>query len=402
MFIQINMKQDAAYTKRPLIKLLIFLLIIILTAVIFYFYKTQYFSAESRESKDSKDFSAIEQVELPFRDKTYSFSYKNVDPQKIINISTFSTHDHWKGSGFYDVNFFFEYPESLTLAGSDRSLIVAEKEIRLGLGSVTSFDLIINLQTDPDELETANLIFVDENKKIAKYNLPNIHKEWNYIEISKEKFIIADKYNWNKITRVRLEFIPRPLGKVVVSLAGLRGEVEQIYTNDWNATDKQMLILDNRNNIISLMARNMRTYPMVTALREITNGNNYSFQVVFSPLTETWSGLFFRGDIQTRYGYYFLVNGLGGNKWEINKLNKDGMKSLANDTVPDLQFKSGEWYYLKVEVRGKTIKAYLSKDGKEFITLGGITDSEFTSGGVGLTVGAQAVSLFNDFIFTQY
>lgn len=395
------MNKSLTYKRISFVKLFYLLSVIFFAGIIFYFYKTNFFPADTKQLNGTPVIPTIEQTELIFRDKNYSLSYSKLDLNMGINISTFGANELWKGSGFYDSKIFFEYPYSLTLAGSDRNLIVAEKELKLDLGKAAIFDLILNLQTDPDELETANLIFIDENKEISKYTLPKINKEWNYIKIIKEKFVTAGQFDWNKITGVRFEFQPRPLGKIVVSLAGLRGEVELQYLRDWHTTDKQMLILDNRNNIISLMVRNMKTYPMVTTMKEIINSNNYSYQVAFSPLTETWSGLFLRGDIQNRYGYYFMVNGLGGNKWQIYKLFKDGVKILGTGIVPNLQFKKGEWYYLKAEVTGDTIKAYLSKDGKEFISLGTVSDNEFISGGIGLSIGAGAVSLFNDFVYTQ-
>lgn len=385
-FIQLHLKQ------------VFYILIIISASLLLYIYKSFYIVDKSVKITSTP---ILEKTELPFQEKSFFLNYSVIDPSLIENISIFKSTEDWQGSGFYDHKLFFEYPESLSLAGSDRNKIVVRKDVKLNLEKITNFDLIVNLQTDPDDLETANLIFVDENNNRSNFILSKLRKGWEFIDIPREKFASEEKFNWNKISQVQLEFIPRPLGRVVVNLGGLRALVQNTLYQDWNIVDRQILILDKRDSKIGLLARNVDPVSLETTIKKITKADNFSFQLSYSPLISAWSGVFFRGNYLNGYGYYLTVNGISGNQWQVYKINKAGFKILKKGTINNFQFKAGEWYYLKVEAKGDKIKSYFSSDGEEFMLLGTVTDDEHNSGGVGIAMSNGAVSLFNDFIFTQ-
>lgn len=384
------------------LKLVLCVALVIVATFFLYIPKSSFFSKDNKELK-IPDSSTIEKIDLPFQEKSFSLGYNTVVFSSLIeNISIFKSTEDWKGSGFYDQKLFFEYPESLSLAGADRNKIVVRKEVKLNLEKITNFDLILNLQTDPDDLETANLIFLDENSNHSNFTLPKLRKGWEFIDMPREKFAAAEKFNWNKISQVQLEFIPRPLGRVVVNLGGLRALVQNPLYQDWNIINKQILILDKREDNISLLVRNVNPVALVTTIKKITNVANFSFQLSLSPLIGAWSGVFFRGNYLNGYGYYLMINGVSRNQWQVYKINKAGFKVLKKGTINNFQFKTEEWYYLKVEAEGDIIKSYFSTDGKEFLPLGTVTDSEFNSGGVGIAIGNGGVYLFNDFVFTRY
>ena len=385
-FIQLHLKQ------------VLYLLIIISASSLLYIYKSFYIIDKSVKTTN---IPLLEKTEIPFPEKSFFLSYNAVDPGLIENISIFKSTEDWKGSGFYDRKLFFEYPESLSLAGSDKNKIFVGKDIKLNLEKTTNFDLIVNLQTDPEDLETANLIFIDEDNNRSNFILSKLRKGWEFIDIPREKFAAEEKFHWNKISQVQLEFIPRPLGRVVVNLGGLRALAQNSLYQDWNIADRQILILDKRDNNISLLVRNVNPVSLEATIKKITKADNFSFQLSYSPLISAWSGVFFRGNYLNGYGYYLTVNGISGNQWQVYKINKAGFKILKKGTIKNFQFKAGEWYYFKVEAKGDIIKSYFSTDGKEFMLLGTVTDGEYNSGGVGIAMSNGAVSLFNDFIFTQ-
>lgn len=377
------------------------ILLITLALVLFFIYRFPYLSDKSIKLENKADSLKLDKIELPFTDKFYAYDYNSIDSKLVENISIFDPSETWTGSGFYDVRFFFEYPASLVLAGADKNKIVIWKNLNLDLGKIESFELIINLRTSPNELENSDLIFFDDNLKTARYAISIVRNGWDILKFTKKQFELDKQFNWNNISQVKFELTPRPLGKVVVNLAGFRAYGDVDLSNDWNYVDKRMMILDKRQNKISLLARNAGAVPVGVTIRKITTASNFSFQSAFSPMSETWTGLFFRGNHLNSYGYYLMVNGIGGSQWQVYKVYKEGLKVLKRDIISDFQFKFGKWYWLKVEAKEDILNVYLSSDGVQFNLLGTVIDNEFTSGGVGIAIGNGAISLYNDFAFEQ-
>lgn len=383
-------------------KVRIFLIItVVIAPLLILIYKFPYLSDRNIKLEKKADSPKLENTALPFTDKSYIFDYINIDPKLVENISIFDPSETWSGSGFYDAKLFFEYPSSLVLAGADKNKIIIRKELKLDLKKVNNFELIINLRTSPDELESAELIFNDDNLKTARYKISMIRSGWEILQFTRKQFEVDKQFDWSKISHVRFELTPRPLGKVVVNLAGFRASGNVDLSNDWNFIDKRLFVLDKRKNKISLLARNMGSFPVGVTIKKITTASNFSFQTSFSPLSQTWSGLFFRGNYLNGYGYYMMINGIEGSQWQVYKVNKEGLILLKKDIIPDFQFKFGEWYYLKVDTKEDTFKVYLSTDNKQFKLLGTVTDNEFRVGGVGLAIGNGAISLYDEFIFNQ-
>ena len=377
------------------------IILVIIALLLFFIYRLPYLSDKSIRLENKADSPKLDKTELPFTDKSYAYDYNSIDPKLVENISIFDPSETWSGSGFYDVRFFFEYPASLVLAGADKNKIVIWKNLNLDLEKIDTYELIVNLRTDPNELENSDLIFIDDNLRIAQYAISMVRNGWDIVQLSKKQFEVDKQFSWSKISQVRFELTPRPLGKVVVNLAGFRAYGSINLSNDWNYVDKRMMILDKRQNKISLLSRNVGAVPVGVTIKKITSASNFSFQSAFSPMSETWTGLFFRGNYLNGYGYYLMVNGIGGSQWQVYKVYKEGLKVLKRDIIPDFQFKAGKWYWLKVEAKEDMLNAYLSSDGVEFNLLGTVTDSEFTSGGVGIAIGNGAMSLYNDFTFEQ-
>ncbi len=377
------------------------ILIILVAIPILFIYKYQFLSKSTLRTGKTADFPVQNKTELPFADKIYAFDYKSIDSNLVENISIFDPSETWSGSGFYDTKLFFEYPASLVLSGADKNKIVVWKDLKFDLAKADSFELMVNLRTDPNDLENADLIFIDENLRTAQYAISMTRSGWEIVQFTKKQFEIDKQFDWHKISRVKFELTPRPLGRVVVNLAGFRASEDIDLSNGWNYVDKRMFVLDKRQNKISLLARNMGAAPVGVTIKKIITASNFSFQSAFSPLSETWTGLFFRGNYLNNFGYYLMVNGIGGSQWQVYKVDKEGLISLKKDIIPDFLFKFGEWYWLKVEAKGNTFNAYLSTDGKQFKLLGTVVDNEFSSGGVGIAMGNGAVSLFNDFVFKQ-
>ncbi len=377
-------------------KVLINLILISITVGLFwYVVQPQNLMGEKTQTKSSPS----KKIEILFTDKNYSLDYSKFDKQMVDNISLFNSKEKWVGSGFYDSETYFESPSSLYLAGGERNKVTDMRDVSLNLAKILSFDLMMNFRSEPDDLESGELAFIDAEGKTSKYVLPRQDKGWKAITMPKEQFVAEDNFNWANVVKVRFDFLPRPYAKAVVNLGSLRGQPGSIVYNDWNVNDQRMLLLDKRNNNVSLLARNLTS--SVATIKKITQAANFTFQSSYTPLNTAYSGLFFRGNYQNGQGYYLMVNGINGNQWQITKTGKEGVKVLATGEISNFQFKKEEKYYLKVVAKGKNIKAFLSTDNINYTLLADVYDDEFLSGGVGVAVGAGAVALYNNFEFNK-
>lgn len=370
-------------------------LILVAAGFLWYIVQSQNILQEKPKSSTLKPTS----VEILFTDKNYSLDYQKFDPQLVENIGLFTSAEKWVGSGFYDKDIYFEYPSSLYLAGGNRSVITDVRDVFLNLSKILSFDLTVNLQSSTTDLEIANLNFVDTNGRSARYVLPPLNGGWQVVTIPKEQFTLDAGFNWTKIAKVQFDFLPRSAGKVVVRLGSLRGQPGSILYNDWNVVNPNMLLLDKRNDVISLLARNIGS--SVATIKKITWAQNFTFKSTYIPLSVGNAGLFFRGNYQTGLGYYLLMGGLNSNKWVLYKNGKDGIKVLVTGEINNFQFNPHEKYYLKSETKGNNIKAYFSTDNVNYTLLADVVDDEFLSGGVGVAVENGVIALFNGFEFKQ-
>lgn len=370
-------------------------LILVAAGLLWYIVQTQNIIGR----KNPAQVIPSQKVEIPFTDKAYSLSYKTFDPKEVENISLFTHEEKWVGSGFYDNETFFEYPESLNLTAGEHNLVTAVRNVQLDLSKAIDFDLLLNLRSDPNDLENANLVFIDAGGATAKYVLPRMIQDWEALRIPKEQFTIASGFDWGRIAQVKFEFLPRINGTVKVNLGGLRAEPGSLLYNDWNTLDKNNLLLDKRNGQINLLLRNLGNG--IAGIKKITGASNFSWQSSYRSLNSGSAGLFFRGNYQNGQGYYLSVSGINGNQWQVFKNGKDGQKVLAQGEIANFQVKPQETYYLKVETQGNNLTCYFSLDGKTYTRLTKVVDDGFTGGTVGVFAGKGGAALFNDFVFSQ-
>lgn len=370
-------------------------LILVAAGLLWYIIQTQNLSG----AKKPEQILPSQKVEIPFGEKNFTLDYQKFDSSEVENISLFNREEKWVGSGFYDNEIFFEYSESLNLTAGEHNLVTAVKNIQLNLGRALDFDLLINLRSDPDDLENADLQFIDVNGLSAKYVLPRIGQGWQSLTIPKEQFGAIPGFDWTRISQVKFEFLPRINGTVKVNLGGLRAEPGSLLQNDWNTVDKNTLLLDKRNGVISLLVRNLGTG--LATVKKITGAGNFSWQSSYRSLSSSPAGLFFRGNYQTGQGYYLIISGIKGNQWQVFKQGKDGQKILAQGEIANFQVKPNDAYFLKVQTKGNNISSYFSLDGKSYTLLTSVADDEFASGAVGVFAGKSASALFNDFEFKQ-
>lgn len=337
-------------------------------------------------------------TEIAFTDKKYTINYKNFDVRFVENISLFNSEEKWLGSGFFDTDEYFEYPSSLNLAGGGGDKIIASKDTSLDLSKILTFDLVLNYKSNPNNLKKAELILSDTNGKNAVFVLPEPQVGWNVLEFPKEYFDSPDYFNWSKIIKLEFVFSSRPFTNIALNLGSLRGQPGNVLYNDWNVKDKRMLLLDKRNGEINLLGRNIGG--TVATLKKVTGVTDFIFQGSYIPINPSAGGLFFRGSYEDGQGYYLTLNGTNSSGWQLYKLGKKGGEILAQGEIANFQFKQGEKYYLKVEVKKNNIKAFFSINGVIYTMLASVNDDEFSSGSVGIAV-PSGVSLFNDFSFEQ-
>jgi len=112
-----------------------------------------------------------------------------------------------------------------------------------------------------------------------------------------------------------------------------------------------------------------------------------------------------RGDYKTGYGYYFVIDGINGNRYQIFKVGLDDEKVkttvLKNGVINNFIVEKDVPLWLSVEAKGSNFKYSLSMDDKSYSELAQVNDSEYKEGGLGIAVLDLGATLFDMFDFSQ-
>lgn len=372
------------------------ILIIIACGLLWYVIQTQNLLPQNNGEGGSPD---SKNIEIAFSAKNYTLKYDKLDPLLVEDISLFTEEEKWLGSGFIDNEIYSEYPSSLSLSGSDRNEITATRNINFNLSKIIDFDLVLYLKSNPEDLELVSMDFYDASGGQASFLLTGLAKGWQAITIPKQQFVYKSGFNWEKISKLEFNILPRLRRKVTINLGSLRAQPGSLLYNDWNLKDNKLMVLSKKNNEINLLGRSIGS-PVAT-IKKITSVSNFTYKSTYSPLNTGFSGLFFRGNYQTGKGYYLMLGGTNSSEWQLYKVNDKGMKVLSKGEIRNFKFQNNEKYYLKIETKGNRISAYFSIDAVKYTLLADVNDTDFLSGGVGIAIGSSAAALFNDFELTQ-
>jgi len=387
---------------------------------------------DSLFSPKEDEITPVSSVQLKFGGKNYKLNHSAYTKDTVINIASFEKNENWQGQHDFDTDIVNEGESSLLLESRDNEKAETYIENKLNLSKYEIFKFAVYLKTDPSDVESVRLYFGNKNKSsYYVYPITNLAKGWNFLKIPKIKFssvnaskeslvqptlsedetasnanpLEVSSLNWDKVERVGLEVTSRANATATLNFDDLRGLTSEDYLDEWLTANPLFLdLLKSSPDNITLQAKNVGA--ATALLKKIGGVSNFTFKAKLVPMVvNARSGFFIRGDYKTNYGYYFMIDGVGGNRWQILKYglvdDKGTQTILKNGVINNFAVEESQPLWLKVEARGDNMKFYISTDGKSYTKLGEINDSEFKQGGVGIAVYDSGVTLFDDFEFQQ-
>src|SRR3989338_5358940 len=335
--------------------------------------------------KKGNSTDIINTVGLKFSDKNFNLKFADINPETLLVISDFEREDEWQGQHEYDDGNFWEGEYSLILSSRDNELIDVYIEKNINLDKYTVFKLALNVQSDPSDIEAARLYFANKDKSSSYYySIRNLVKGWNFLTISKLKFSAQNVSktensaspaaktagsSWENIERVGFELASRANSNTDVNIDSLKAFQDEEYLSDWLVNNPLQLDLTKSGDKYYLLARNYAgTVALIKKLICITN---FKFKAKLMPIrNNTRSGFFVRGDFKTGYGYYFMIHGINGNRYQILKMALKDEKTettiLKNGAINNFIVEKNVPLWLKVEAKGANFKFFLSTDDKSY------------------------------------
>lgn len=383
---------------------------LVLTA---YFYREGIVSFLPLGKKDKKV------VELTYQGKEYNLSYKDKPLSTIVDIAHFEEDENWQEEGVFDFATFFEGESSILLNSRDNEKVQTSLDKKLDLSDTFSIKLFVFVKDDPGDIQELNLVFANEDlSQRYQYPIRALRSKWNMFILPREQFILTgsdlsektsspsgekETFGWKNIEKVVLELTSRPKARSTVYFDFLWGEKDMTFLEDWNVTSTSALTLGQNNSSLNLLFVNYGS--AVATLSKIGSASDFTFQAKFTPVKKGPFGLFLRGDYSNGYGYYFTFDGIGKNSWSISKYgvfdNKKKSLPLLSGEIKNFAMDKNKDYWLKAELKKDKITAYFSQDGSNFTKIGEVSDGEYKSGGVGLSVSGNGMVLADEFYFSQ-
>jgi len=395
-------------------KLLIGVGVIFLLAVgagLFFFFSSSPVGGNKEKQTMSSIADRIVSVEALTKDNSnFSLDSSIYPPNAVQPISYFEEGENqkWQGQALYDTNVVFEGERSLGLVSVDRNEALAyfKKDIDLSQMNYVAFMMHIS---DFSAFESMELAFGDvELQNYYAYSFSNLQNGWNFVKIPRDQFVpfIASdaSFDWTKIQRTQFTLLSRFDSVFTVRLDRLNVvNMPDEFGKDWKVPggDKEQFFnLYLHNGKMRLSARNTGLNRAI--LGNLKNENDFVYSATVSPQSASRSGLFVRGNYTNGYGYYFLVGGVGDNPWQILKFNPAGWDTLASGTLGNNTIQDDKDYIVRVEAKGPQMRFLLSLNGTEYIDIQEIKDSEFRSGGLGITViDGNGWTVFDDFFVKE-
>jgi len=271
--------------------------------------------------------------------------------------------------------------------------------------NVLNFKFLVYLAGDPNDIEELNLVFTGQNSGY-RFPIRDLSKGWNFLVLPKDKFSFfspqTDEKKLSSIEKIAVELTSRPQARTIINLDSLWAEKEKDYLKDWNSNSEKFLSLKRNGNSVGLLALGL--YGNRATLSQGV-AKDYTFQVKFNSLKGEGFGLFLRGDYESGYGYYLMMDGINTNTWQIYKYGLFDEKTqalvLEKGNVSNFKMEKNRPYWLKAELKGPRLVFYLSVDGQNFIKLGEANDTSFTSGGVGFATTGSDMVLVDEIVFFQ-
>lgn len=350
-------------------------------------------------------------VDILFRGKGYQLSFAEMDPRKLSVISKYDKSEQWQGTGIIE--------EEQTMGGSvmflterDGKKASAWLSKNLQLEHIDAIKFAVYMRSDPDDFETLNIVFGDKSgENYYRFAITQLQVGINYFSIPKNRFLLVGgksetramrtSFSWDNIERVQFELISRPEGKVSLDIGWIRGEKNDAFDSDWSwDKNEHFLNLDiGQDGKPTLLAQNVGKG--VATLKKVSSVKDFTYSTRLTSARRGTIGLFLRGDFLTLNGYYLTIGGVGTNEWAISKFGMVGPQAastvLLKGQIANYEFNADTPIWLKANVKGNNISAFLSLDGNTWTELGNITDNEFAHGGIGIATSEGGAGYFDEF-----
>ncbi len=410
-------------TKNAIISVVVILATVILGGYLLFSKKDSLFR------KDNTVITNLSTVQIKFSEKNFKFDFSQLPQDSVEILALFEKDETWNGNYELDDFLKWEGESSLMLTSKNNSKEDVYINKKINLDKYQIFKIAVNVSSDPSDIENFRIYFSNKDKtSYFLYPVRNLVKGWNFISIPKMKFSptnarliqqttskttdnnqakvsgIASGWSWSNVERIGFEFSSRTNSTAVVNIDDLRALENEDFRDDFLVSSPLFLDLTKSSNKIVLQAKNVGAG---TALvKKLSGLSNFTYKAKVMPQTiNARSGLFIRGDYKTNFGYYFMIDGLNGSRWQILKYGlvdeKPTQTVLKNGIINNFVVEKDIPLYLKVEAKDKNLKFSLSTDDKSFTLLGEVNDGEFKEGAAGIAVYDGGVSLFDEFSLMQ-
>jgi len=383
-------------------KILVLVLIAVAFLVTFYLYRQGEITLFPGKKEKVVNNNLVDQI--PISDKEYKIFYKDkID--STFDIANFENNEDWYGDGDFDYSTFLEGESSLFLTSLNNRKATITLKKNFDIENVLNFKFLVYLASDPADIEELDLVFTGQNFGY-KFPVRDLVKGWNLLVLPKDKFSYfgsqTDGGKLSSIEKITVELTSRPQTRTIINFDSLWLEKEKDYLKDWNSNSEKFLSLKRNGNFVGLLAIGLYGNRAVLSKGA---AKDYTFQAKFNSLKEGDFGLFLRGNYESGYGYYLMMDGVNTNTWRIYKYGlfeeKNQALDLTKGEVSNFKMEENRPYWLKAELKGPRLVFYLSVDGRNFIKLGEANDISFTSGGVGFAISGSEMVLVDEVVFFQ-
>lgn len=352
-------------------------------------------------------------VEIEYQGKELKVDYPKKYNKLALELSGFEEGEKWKGE--------FKISDANYWEGSSSYVIFSRNGQPVNLSLQKNIDLsdysIFNILVYSEEQENSNNIkklafrLGDRNdNEYYEYDILNVKSGWNIIRMSKNNFTLingstpikkdgedslVNKNLWERIEKISLVINSRPNSQVELKLDRLWTEKDNDYKKDF---------LVGNDDMLSIRVFDGKTYVNLwnlggnlTLIKKVTGVRNFTYTAKIIPQKTGAFGISTRTDINTGYGYYLNLGGIGTGTWQLYKIgkpvNNNALNELDSGSIANFQIEANQPVWLRFTTSDDTISGYFSTDGNAFTKLTEKNDNEHRSGGIGITTSSSSFLL---------
>ncbi|OGK18251.1 hypothetical protein A3G67_03060 [Candidatus Roizmanbacteria bacterium RIFCSPLOWO2_12_FULL_40_12] len=343
-------------------------------------------------------------VGIGYNKKEYKVDYPKKLDKTASELSGFEKDEEWNGDYVTDEENYWEGKTSYVVSSKNNKPTIISLQKYVDLSGYTSIKMLV--YSDKEDIESIKKFQLrlgnKDNSSSYEYDIRTIKPGWNIIQISKDKFTFVSKFSsenksfdnqirtgnllfWNKIEKISIELDSLPKSQVEVTVDRLWAEKSENYKTDFNSANDSM---------ISAKTYGEKTYINIwdiggksSLFSEITSAKDFIYTAKIIPQKPGAFGISGRADLDTNFGYYLEVGGIGLSSWQLYKIGKtvdnSAITQLDNGLLSNLRVKTNEPIWLRISTSGNKIAGYLSTNGVNFTKLSEKRDDEIESGGIG-------------------